>query len=169
MTSGIKGTFWTGLRREKKKGQNKGLNRIVVNGELNDAIEDNIMLTLFLFTLIHSAAQITDVTISPDPMLVGEQAQIECRVSEPDEVAKASLVIFNGLMEMDMTHQGELVQDLPIDAPTGTFPASIVAELKDGTRVEHKFSFTITEAGVLSSESCRETGKTDEYGLSRWL
>ena len=40
-------------------------------------------------------------------MLVGEQATVECRVSESDEVAKVSLVIFNGLMQMDMTHQGD--------------------------------------------------------------
>jgi hypothetical protein len=108
------------------------------------------MLPLCIFTLAYCAAQITDVIISPDPMLVGEQARIECRVSEPDEVMKVSLVILNGLMKMDMAHQGDglyqLVQDLPIDTPTGTFPASIVAELKDGTRVEHEFSFIITEA-----------------------
>ncbi|MBC8229437.1 hypothetical protein H8E77_07820 [bacterium] len=61
------------------------------------------MLVLYFLTLIYSAAQITDIKISPDPMLVGQQAQIECRVSEPDEVVKVSLVIFNGLMEMDMT------------------------------------------------------------------
>jgi len=99
-------------------------------------------------------------------MLVGQQAQIECRVSEPDEVAKVSLVIFNGLMEMDMTHQGDglyqLLQDLPIDAPTGTFPASIVAELKDGTGLEHKFSFIITEAGVLSFGTLKPTFTLDE-------
>jgi len=124
------------------------------------------MLTLFLFTLIHSAAQITDVTISPDPMLVGEQAKIECRLSEPGKVAKVSLVIFNGLMEMDMTHRGDglyqLVQDLPIDAPTGTFPASIVAELSDGASVEHKFSFTITEAKVPSFGTLKPTFTLDE-------
>jgi len=124
------------------------------------------MLVLYLLTLIYSAAQITDVNISPDPMLVGQQAQIECRVSEPDEVVKVSLAIFNGLMEMDMTHQGDglyqLLQDLPIDAPTGTFPASIVAELKDGTRVEHKFTFAITEAGVRSFGTLKPTFMLDE-------
>ncbi|MBC8229438.1 hypothetical protein H8E77_07825 [bacterium] len=55
-----------------------------------------------------------------------------------------------------------MLQDLPIDAPTGTFPASIVPELKDGTRVEHKFSFTITEAGVLSFGTLKPAFTLDE-------
>ena len=51
------------------------------------------MLALYLLTLAYSVAQITDLTVSPDPMLVGEQAKIECRISEADKVAKASLDI----------------------------------------------------------------------------
>ena len=127
------------------------------------------MLPLCIFTLAYCAAQITDVIISPNPMLVGEQARIECRVSEPDEVMKVSLVILNGLMKMDMAHQGDglyqLVQDLPIDTPTGTFPASIVAELKDGTRVEHEFSFIITEAEVRSFGTLKPTFTLDESAV----
>jgi len=124
------------------------------------------MLALCLLTLVYSAAQITDIRISPNPMLVGEQAQIECRVSEPDKVVKVSLVILNGLMKMDMTHQGDgvyqLLQDLPVDAPTGKFPISIDAELKDGKRVEHKFSFTITEADAPSLGTLKPTFTLDE-------
>jgi len=124
------------------------------------------MLSLCILTLVYSVNQITDITISPDPMLVGQQAGLTCRISEPDKVAKVSLVIFNGLMKMDMTHQGDglyqLLQDLPIDTPTGKFPASIVAELKDGTHIEHKFSLNITEAGVLSFGTLKPTFTLDE-------
>jgi beta-glucuronidase len=124
------------------------------------------MLAFYLITLAYSVTQVSDVNISPDPMLVGQRAKIECRVSEPHKVVKVSLVIFNGLMKMDMEHQGDglyqLRQDLPIDAPTGTFPASIVVELEDGTRIEQRFSFTITEPGVLSFGTLKPTFTLDE-------
>ena len=95
-----------------------------------------------------TTVEIQEVKVKPDPLLVGEEATVECRLTGAEERASVRLVILERI-EIPLQPRGkgiyQLTTTIPPESPTGTFPAAIVAKLPDGTEIRRALEITITE------------------------
>ncbi|MFA0746535.1 sigma-70 family RNA polymerase sigma factor [Fervidibacter sp.] len=96
--------------------------------------------------VLKMAVRIAEVTVTPSPLRPGSSAHAKCRVEADAPVRRVyallpdgSTVTFRKVSETEF----ELSEQVPWDAPSGTYPVTLVAETETGERATLATSITI--------------------------
>jgi RNA polymerase sigma-70 factor (ECF subfamily) len=96
--------------------------------------------------VLKMAVRIAEVTVTPSPLRPGSSAHAKCRVEADVPVRRVyallpdgSTVTFRKVSETEF----ELSEQVPWDAPSGTYPVTLVAETETGERATLATSITI--------------------------
>jgi RNA polymerase sigma-70 factor (ECF subfamily) len=96
--------------------------------------------------VLKMAVRIAEVTVNPSPLRPGSSAHAKCRVEADAPVRRVyallpdgSTVTFRKVSETEF----ELSEQVPWDAPSGTYPVTLVAETETGERATLATSITI--------------------------
>jgi len=96
--------------------------------------------------VLRMAVRIAEVTVTPSPLRPGSSAHAKCRVEADAPVRRVyallpdgSTVTFRKVSETEF----ELSEQVPWDAPSGTYPVTLVAETETGERATLATSITI--------------------------
>jgi RNA polymerase sigma-70 factor (ECF subfamily) len=96
--------------------------------------------------VLRMAVRIAEVTVTPSPLRPGSSAHAKCRVEADAPVRRVyallpdgSTVTFRKVSETEF----ELSEQVPWDAPSGTYPVTLVAETETGERTTLATSITI--------------------------
>jgi RNA polymerase sigma-70 factor (ECF subfamily) len=96
--------------------------------------------------VLKMAVRIAEVTVTPSPLRPGSSAHAKCRVEADAPVRRVyallpdgSTVTFRKVSETEF----ELREQVPWDAPSGTYPVTLVAETETGERATLATSITI--------------------------
>jgi RNA polymerase sigma-70 factor (ECF subfamily) len=96
--------------------------------------------------VLKMAVRIAEVTVTPSPLRSGVSAHAKCRVEADAPVRRVyallpdgSTVTFRKVSETEF----ELSEQVPWDAPSGTYPVTLVAETETGERATLATSITI--------------------------
>jgi len=96
--------------------------------------------------VLKMAVRIAEVTVTPSPLRPGSSAHAKCRVEADSPVRRVyallpdgSTVTFRKVSETEF----ELSEQVPWDAPSGTYPVTLVAETETGERATLATSITI--------------------------
>jgi RNA polymerase sigma-70 factor (ECF subfamily) len=96
--------------------------------------------------VLKMAVRIAEVTVTPSPLRPGVSAHAKCRVEADAPVRRVyallpdgSTVTFRKVSETEF----ELSEQVPWDAPSGTYPVTLVAETETGERATLATSITI--------------------------
>ncbi|MCS7263994.1 MAG: hypothetical protein NZ805_04085 [Armatimonadetes bacterium] len=93
------------------------------------------------------AVRIAELTVTPTPLRPGDSAHARCRVESDATVKRVYALLPNGstitFSKVSET-EFELTQQVPWDAPSGTFPITLVAETEKGERTTFAASITIS-------------------------
>jgi len=97
--------------------------------------------------VLKMAVRIAEVTVTPTPLRLGVSAHAKCRVESDAPVKRVyallpdgSSISFRKVSETEF----ELSEQVPWDAPSGTFPVTLVAETETGERATLATSITIS-------------------------
>ncbi len=92
------------------------------------------------------AVRIAEVTVTPTPLRPGDLAHAKCRLESDEPVKRVfamlpdgSSINFRKVSETEF----EVNQQVPWDAPFGTYPVTLVAETESGERVTLATTVTI--------------------------
>jgi RNA polymerase sigma-70 factor (ECF subfamily) len=96
--------------------------------------------------VLKMAVRIAEVTVTPSPLRPGSSAHAKCRAESDAPVRRVyallpdgSTVTFRKVSETEF----ELSEQVPWDAPSGTYPVTLVAETETGERATLATSITI--------------------------
>jgi RNA polymerase sigma-70 factor (ECF subfamily) len=96
--------------------------------------------------VLKMAVRIAEVSVTPSPLRPGSSAHAKCRVEADAPVRRVyallpdgSTVTFRKVSETEF----ELSEQVPWDAPSGTYPVTLVAETETGERATLATSITI--------------------------
>lgn len=92
------------------------------------------------------ALRIAEVTVTPSPLRAGSQAYARCRVESGAEVRRVYALLPDGrAIEFHKVSETEfeLTEQVPWDAPLGTYPVTLVAETVSGERTFLPVTITI--------------------------
>jgi RNA polymerase sigma-70 factor (ECF subfamily) len=96
--------------------------------------------------VLKMAVRIAEVTVTPSPLRPGSSAHAKCRVEADAPVRRVyallpdgSTVTFRKVSETEF----ELSEQVPWDAPSGTYPVTLVAETETGEQATLATSITI--------------------------
>lgn len=92
------------------------------------------------------AVRIAEVTVTPSPLKVGSQATAKCRVDADSAVRRVYALLPGGMVlnfHKVSDAEFELTEQVPWDAPLGTYPITVVAETETGERATLATSVTI--------------------------
>ncbi len=101
----------------------------------------------FYEEVLEMAVRIVEITVTPSPLRPGSLAYAKCRVEADSPVRRVyallpdgSSITFRKVSETEF----ELNETVPWDAPTGTYPVTLVAETETGERAALGTTITIT-------------------------
>jgi RNA polymerase sigma-70 factor (ECF subfamily) len=96
--------------------------------------------------VLKMAVRIAEVSVTPSPLRPGSSAHAKCRIEADAPVRRVyallpdgSTVTFRKVSETEF----ELSEQVPWDAPSGTYPVTLVAETETGERATLATSITI--------------------------
>jgi hypothetical protein len=92
------------------------------------------------------AVRIVEVTVTPSPLQAGSQARARCCVESDAEVRRVYALLPDGrVAEFHKVSETEfeLTEQVPWDAPMGTYSVTVVAETVNGERTFLPATITI--------------------------
>ncbi len=106
------------------------------------------------------ALRIAEMTVTPSPLRAGSQAHARCRVESDTEVRRVYVLLPDGrVVEFRKVSETEfeLTEQVPWDAPSGTYSVTVVAETLDRRPLNGERSIMLDEPAAIPAQNLKRS------------